>query len=122
LSDHVRRPRLSWRLPAGTLRQEAYRIEADGWDSGRVESTESVLVPYTGPATTSGQHITWRVPQAGARPAYLLRGDFDIDKPVSRARLYATAHGIYEAFLSGRRVGDPTAGSPNCTLSTPTAR
>ena len=27
-------------------------------------------------------------------------------RPVARARLYATAHGIYEAFVNGRRVGD----------------
>ena len=27
-------------------------------------------------------------------------------RPVSRARLYATAHGLYEVFLGGVRVGD----------------
>jgi alpha-L-rhamnosidase len=43
---------------------------------------------------------------AGQRPAMLLRGEFDLPGPVTRARLYATAHGIYEAFLNGRRVGD----------------
>src|SRR5207244_1157334 len=40
------------------------------------------------------------------RPAYELRGVVRLGKPVLRARLYATAHGIYEAFLGGRRVGD----------------
>jgi alpha-L-rhamnosidase len=45
-------------------------------------------------------------PPAGKRPAYELRGVVTIGQPVVRARLYATAHGLYEAFLGGRRVGD----------------
>jgi len=37
----------------------------------------------------------------------LVRGEFELsDAPIARARLYATAHGIYEAFVNGRRVGD----------------
>lgn len=32
--------------------------------------------------------------------------DLDIDRPWTRARLYATALGMYEVFLNGRRVGD----------------
>ena len=44
---------------------------------------------------------------AGRRPAMLVRGEFELpDAPVARARLYATAHGIYEAFVNGRRAGD----------------
>ena len=31
---------------------------------------------------------------------------FTLDRPSSGARLYATAHGIYETFLNDRRVGD----------------
>ena len=42
---------------------------------------------------------------AGHRPAYRLRGEITVDEPVVRARLYATAHGIYELFLDGQRVG-----------------
>ena len=51
LSDAVgigtTRPRLSWWLPEGARRQLAFRIRGDnGWDTGRVESSESVLVEY----------------------------------------------------------------------------
>ena len=42
---------------------------------------------------------------AGHRPAYRLHGEILVDEPVVRARLHATAHGIYELFLDGRRVG-----------------
>ncbi|MCZ9346625.1 family 78 glycoside hydrolase catalytic domain, partial [Streptomyces sp. TRM76130] len=40
------------------------------------------------------------------RPAHLLRHGFTLGRPVRTARLYATAHGVYEAFLNGHRVGD----------------
>lgn len=43
---------------------------------------------------------------AGRRPAYRLRGTFVVAGPISRATLYATAHGIYEAELNGVRMGD----------------
>jgi alpha-L-rhamnosidase len=43
---------------------------------------------------------------AGQRPAYELRGHVTVDRPVARARLYATAHGLYEVFIGGVRVGD----------------
>ena len=42
----------------------------------------------------------------GARPGALLRFEFDVDRPVVAARLHATAHGLYEAFLNGERTGD----------------
>ncbi len=141
------RPRLSWWLPAGARRQLAYRIRTDnGWDSGRVDSPDSVLVDYVGPPLRTGEPVTWQVkvwtdagesdwsdpdvfelgllepgdwsarwivpvePElapAGRRPAMLVRGEFELpDAPVARARLYATAHGIYEAFVNGRRAGD----------------
>ncbi|MGW8949526.1 family 78 glycoside hydrolase catalytic domain [Streptomyces sp. NPDC055709] len=39
-------------------------------------------------------------------PLPLLAKDFTVDRPVRRARLYATALGVYEASLNGTRVGD----------------
>lgn len=44
-------------------------------------------------------------PPDGERPAYVLRHEFDLDE-LGTARLYATAHGVYETFLNGARVGD----------------
>lgn len=52
------------------------------------------------------------VPSAGAvrgvgpRPAHLLRAEFEVDGAPTRARLYATAQGIYRAELNGAEVGD----------------
>jgi alpha-L-rhamnosidase len=42
----------------------------------------------------------------GLAPSPYLRKEFPLDKPVRRARLYATARGLYELHLNGSRVGD----------------
>jgi alpha-L-rhamnosidase len=42
----------------------------------------------------------------GLAPSPYLRKEFPLDKPVRRARLYATARGVYELHLNGSRVGD----------------
>ena len=39
-------------------------------------------------------------------PAPLFRREFQLDKPLRRARLYLTGLGSYEASLSGQRIGD----------------
>ena len=54
-------PRLSWLLPERAIRQEAYRVQAGDWDSGRVESDRSTYVAYAGPALRSRQEVAWRV-------------------------------------------------------------
>ncbi|MGN6871479.1 MAG: family 78 glycoside hydrolase catalytic domain [Solirubrobacteraceae bacterium] len=140
-------PRFSWWLPDGARTQLGYRIRADnGWDTGRVTSTDSILVEYAGPPLRSAQRVTWQVkvwtdvsesewsdpqvfemgllvpddwsarwitpvererPPAGHRHAMLVRGEFELPGAAAvRARLYATAHGIYEAFVNGWRAGD----------------
>ena len=71
ISLDMQRPRLSWKLnsAARNARQGAYQIvvtdSQDGgamlWDSGKVQSDESVHVAYAGPALHSGQRSYWRV-------------------------------------------------------------
>ncbi|WP_410793266.1 family 78 glycoside hydrolase catalytic domain [Kribbella sp. C-35] len=41
----------------------------------------------------------------GNRPAYALSTRFEVTSEVTSARLYATALGVYEAFVNGRRAG-----------------
>ncbi|KAH6970587.1 alpha-L-rhamnosidase [Ilyonectria sp. MPI-CAGE-AT-0026] len=40
------------------------------------------------------------------RQPVLFRRAFSLNQSVSRARLYVTAHGVYEAHINGQRVGD----------------
>ncbi|KJV27217.1 hypothetical protein VI08_17995 [Luteibacter yeojuensis] len=48
----------------------------------------------------------WITGAAGAKSLPLLRRAFTLDKPVVRARLYATARGAYALRLNGQPVGD----------------
>ncbi|MFC0681534.1 family 78 glycoside hydrolase catalytic domain [Lysobacter korlensis] len=147
-------PRLSWsvRTDVPDWRQAAYELEiepAQGrvWSSGRVDSAESVLLPWGAAPLSSRERRTVRVrvweqesddpsdwsdattveaglleepdwtaqliqplPMAAsadrAAPAALLRREFVLERPIVRGRLYATAHGVYEAQLNGATVGD----------------
>ncbi|MEV0974304.1 glycoside hydrolase family 78 protein [Microtetraspora glauca] len=47
----------------------------------------------------------WGREPVADRPSPYLRREFDVPRPVRRARLYATALGVYELHLNGRRVG-----------------
>ena len=144
----VARPRLSWWLPDGAREQRAYRLRTNDWDSGRVESDQSLLVEFAGPPLVSRQRVEcavkvwtdkgesdwsspvrWEmgllqprdwtarwieppeggVPSIGKRPAWHLRHEFNMARMPSKARLYATAHGLYEVYLNevagrGRRT------------------
>ncbi|MDV8147643.1 family 78 glycoside hydrolase catalytic domain [Arthrobacter sp. B10-11] len=57
------------------------------------------LAQWIGP----DEHV---VPAPGQRPGYALHREFALAAVPDSARAYATAHGIYELFINGRRVGD----------------
>ena len=67
-------PRLSWKIDADrrSVVQAAYQIRAARtpkdletgqviWDTGKVESDQSIHVPYQGPALSSRQRVYWQV-------------------------------------------------------------
>ena len=65
----ARRPRLSWQIQSqgrGVM-QTAYQVRVTGqdgevlWDSGRVDSDQSIHVAYCGPELQSGQRCAWQV-------------------------------------------------------------
>ncbi len=47
-----------------------------------------------------------QIPAVGERPVYLLRREFQLDSVPLSASLEISAHGIYTAYLNGRRVGN----------------
>lgn len=139
-------PEFSWVLE-GTGRgimQTAYEIRVtEGkktvWNSGRVESDNSVTVPYCGPQLKPGTRYGWQVrvrdnkgrvskwnsgtwltglfsadefdaqwieqpEKTDASP--LFRKTFSLKKPVASAVAYITSHGMYEASMNGRKIGN----------------
>jgi alpha-L-rhamnosidase len=81
------------------------RVSGAGLESGWSEpgTVEAGLLE---PGDWSARFISPREIAGIGAPAPLLRGQLELPGPVARARLYATAHGVYEARLNGRRVGD----------------
>jgi alpha-L-rhamnosidase len=75
LGIDVLQPRLSWQMQSDRrgARQTACQIlvapseePLEGspgilWDSGKIESDQSIHVPYNGPALASGQRVYWKV-------------------------------------------------------------
>ena len=141
LGIDVQRPRLTWNAEGG-VKQRAYEIVTEKWQSGKVESGE-MHAAYPLPLT-SREQVNWKVrlwdendepgewaeacfeaglldkddwtaqwitgdyrPNRKERyPEDCFRKAFTLEKPLSSARLYATACGLYEARLGGKKVGD----------------
>ncbi|MEV6348768.1 glycoside hydrolase family 78 protein [Actinoplanes sp. NPDC051851] len=139
-------PRLSWWVATDQpdWRQAAYEIRIGQWTSGRIDSEQSVLVPWPAPPLTSREQADVRVrvwaadaaaPSAwsdttrveagllepaawvagfvgsadstvGDRRPILLQRLFTVRPELRRARVYATALGLYELEINGHRVGD----------------
>ncbi len=54
--------------------------------------------------------VPWEEDEDSDQPAHFFRHEFSIDRPIARARLYASALGVYEPYLNGRPVsGDVLA-------------
>jgi len=70
--------------------------EIANWEMGLLDSTE-----------WKANWIEPILPEEGSfNPSPMLRKDFKLKNKIVKARLYITAHGVYEAFLNGQRVGD----------------
>lgn len=67
---------------------EAGLLDVADWQARWISPAEEVVAP------------------PGERPAYELEGLVTVHEAGIPARLYATAQGLYECFINGRRVGD----------------
>jgi alpha-L-rhamnosidase len=82
----------------------------------RVLGDNGVLSEWSAPATVeaglfnvddwTARFVTPVQLGAVGSPAPLFEASLDVPGPVTKARLYATAHGLYTATLNGRPVGD----------------
>jgi alpha-L-rhamnosidase len=137
----IRKPRLSWNAEGG-VKQTAYQIVCEKWDSGKVGS-ELMHAEYP-ERLASRERVNWKIRlwDENGEPgpwneaffemgllepadwrAVWITGDYAVNRnerypvdyfrkevsvtgTVASARLYATACGLYEAKLNGRKVGD----------------
>ncbi|WP_336772527.1 alpha-L-rhamnosidase [Paenibacillus sp. MMO-58] len=88
----AKEPRLGWKLrcDGNNVMQTAYQVQASSaasfatilWDSGKVETSESQVIRYAGPALKSMERVYWRVKvwnnlgeeSAFSEPAYFETG------------------------------------------------
>lgn len=84
----------------------AYRVQVEVWDNhGQTACAETGF--ETGLQGPDGFAAQWIAdPFEGEHPLPVFETEFAIDTPVTTARLYITAHGIYEAELDGAKLGD----------------
>lgn len=88
-----------------TIRIRLWTSDKDVTPWSEVLSAEAGLlepadwtVDFVSPSLTAPRDVV--------RPGYLLRSEFTVPKNVTRARVYATAHGIYSLELNGIQSGD----------------
>jgi alpha-L-rhamnosidase len=94
----VSRQVVRWRVKVWTDRGESGWSQPAAFEVGLLEPSDWQAVWVSPPEDER--------PPAGARPAYLLRWAFELPTAPVRARIHATARGIYELFVNRRRVGD----------------
>ncbi|MBL8775001.1 MAG: family 78 glycoside hydrolase catalytic domain [Acidimicrobiales bacterium] len=92
------RARVSWRVRTWT------DAGVSGWSAPHAFEV-GLLVPVDWSARWVAAPVDTEQPDGGRAP-HLLRHGFTLDSVGEPARLHATAHGVYETFLNGRRVGD----------------
>ncbi|TYB71091.1 Bacterial alpha-L-rhamnosidase [Nonomuraea sp. PA05] len=96
--------------PLGSRERRGARVRVHGADG-----SVSDWSPWSHVETGLLDPADWRASAAAPSlellgvpdgPALLLRRDFPLRGPLAKARLYVTAHGVFEAELNGRVVGD----------------
>jgi len=83
-------------------------LGADDWRADWIGRHDPVP-PHAPPPPGDRPGILRPWEELDLRPAAYLRREFALDRPIAnvrRARLYATARGVYELSLNGERVGD----------------
>lgn len=150
-------PRFSYELTGGTGSQSKRRIQVTRedasvcWDSGWVESRQTIQIEYEGEALMPFTRYFWQVriedgagevSASGDEEAYFETGflgtlwpakwlgcswgsgynpqsrmlrDFQVEKPVKKARIYATALGVYDLWLNGEKIGAEDCLKPGWT-------
>jgi alpha-L-rhamnosidase len=81
------------------------------WDNkGNISSWSEVNFWEMGLLNKSDWHAKWIIEgqnqNKGNNVSPMFRKEFNLDKKIKKARLYITAHGLYEAEINGKRVGE----------------
>ncbi|GIQ63518.1 alfa-L-rhamnosidase [Paenibacillus cisolokensis] len=96
----------------GLKPRTAYRFRVKVWDTTGAESDWSEEGGFElGLGDPSAWTALWITPDASAipadsKPVFLLRKTFELRSNIAQARVYATAAGVYELYVNGRKASD----------------
>src|SRR5205807_10222381 len=84
------------------------RVRGSNGQSSAWSARYPVEIGLLSPSEWTAHFVTpdWEEDTTRPQPSPLLRREFDVRAGVTRARLYVTALGVYEAQLNGTTVGD----------------
>jgi alpha-L-rhamnosidase len=89
---------------------QKYFWQVKVWDNkGRSSASTGTSFFQTGLLNTDDWKAKWIVPgneEDSLRPSPMFRKEFDVAKKIRQATAHITSHGLYEAYLNGRKVGD----------------
>ncbi|MCB0689760.1 MAG: family 78 glycoside hydrolase catalytic domain, partial [Saprospiraceae bacterium] len=89
---------------------EIYQWKVRVWDQKGATSNWSDFASFQmgilNEAVWKARWIETTAPEPASRPAQWFRKDFETSKQLQSARLYISSHGLYEAYINGKRVGD----------------
>ncbi len=87
-----------------------YQWQVKVWDQAGKSSAWSAPASFQmglmSPADWKAQWIESGITEAPSRPSQLFRKSFSTAKKIKSATAYITSHGMYEAYLNGKRIGD----------------
>jgi alpha-L-rhamnosidase len=96
--------------PLHSRERVSLRLRVWGTDGqpSQWSSMAAVEVGLLHPGDWSAQFVTpaWEADLERSQPSPLLRREFEVSAGMSRARLYITSLGVYEAQINGQVVGD----------------
>jgi len=96
--------------PLASRGRVAVRVRVRGTDASASEWSPPVHIEagLLEPTDWTARAISpdWTEPRDAERRPPLLRKEFSLDPDIAHARLYVTAHGLYEVEINGQRVGD----------------
>jgi alpha-L-rhamnosidase len=102
-----------WPFAAPLRSRQRISVRVRVWDDqgvftnwSRPARLEVGLLDRTADWTAQRIAAPWAPSSSGPDPEHLFRKTFPVSEAIDRARLYATAQGVYEAEVNGCRIGD----------------
>ena len=81
------------------------RTTGDDGETSQWSAPLTITAGFLADGEWTAAMVGLRDAQTDAQPA-LIRRDFVVERPVAKATLYATAHGVYQAVVNGHAVDD----------------